>query len=161
MTIETLQKLFYLKNKNGVITPTGTGVSVRFSRRGKEYNYKGSFDEIAKKLKLNEKTENQVLKNLEKFVHDNFSKTHNISDIMEDLKELVNKNHKEGCHVIDYKLDNIEYDDGVVDPTLDIIFDTNEKPALYDRVGNIITTINTQTYTSVELLFMDDYLLNG
>ena len=161
MTFETLQELFYLKNKNGVITPTEPGVLVRFSKRGKEYNYKGSFEEIAKKLKLNEKTESQVLKELEKFIHDNFSKTHNIVELMKDVKELTNKNYKEGYHVIGYKLDSIEYDDDVVDPTLDIIFDTNEKPTLYDRVGNIITTINTQTYASVELLFMDDYLLNG
>lgn len=68
---------------------------------------------------MNEKTENQVLKELEKFIHDSFSKTHNISDIMEDLKELVNKNYKEGCHVIGYRLDSIEYDDGVVDPTVE------------------------------------------
>lgn len=160
MTFETLQELFYLKNKNGVITPTETGVSVRFSKRGKEYNYKGSFEEIAKKLKLNEKTENQVLKELEKFIHDNFSKTHNIVELVKDVKELINKNHKKGYNIIDYKLDNIEYEE-TSEPTLDIIFNTNEKPTLYDRVGNKIDIVKNQTYISVELLFVDDYLLNG
>lgn len=73
---------------------------------------------------------------------------------------MINKNHKEGYNIIDYKLDNIEYEE-TSEPTLDIIFDTNEKPTLYDKVGNKIDIIKNQTYTSVDLLFMDDYLLNG
>ena len=73
---------------------------------------------------------------------------------------MINKNHKEGYNIIDYKLDNIGYEE-TSEPTLDIIFDTNEKPTLYDKVGTKIDIIKNQTYTSVDLLFMDDYLLNG
>ena len=98
-------------------------------------------------------------KEIEKFIVNTFKDTHNTQLLLEELDKAFYKAEiKEGFKVIGYN--NSDYINGEIDPSLDIITDMGIVPTIYDRVGTKKKTLSNQdTYKSLEMIFLDDFLL--